>query len=64
MPMENQAAPVTKAVADALDRFARDVRANPLVRHVDSNPFKAPVTIVATLGPALDAVRQAMPVPR
>lgn len=62
--MENQAAPVTKAVADALDRFARDLRANPLVRHVDSNPFKAPVTIVATLGPALDAVRQAMPVPR
>jgi hypothetical protein len=61
---ENQATPVTKALADEINRFVRDLQANPLVKHVDANPFKVPVSVGGTLGAALDAVRKAMPAPR
>ena len=58
---ENTATPVTKAVVAELDSFSRDLRANPLVKHVDANPFKVPMNVAGTLGSALDAARKAMP---
>ena len=58
---ENAVTPITKAVVAELDSFLRDLRANPLVKHVDANPFKVPMSVGSTLGSALDAVRKAMP---
>ena len=58
---ENAVTPVTKAVVAELDSFSRDLRANPLVKHVDANPFKVPMSVASTLGSALDAARKAMP---
>jgi hypothetical protein len=59
----DDAAPVTQAVAGELERFQRDLQTNPLVKHVDSNKFGVKMSVASTLGSALTAVRNAMPVP-
>lgn len=44
-----------------LDMCITDVASNPLIKHVDNNPFGVSVNIEATLSKALKTIRQAIP---
>ena len=58
---ENEASPVTSAVAAQLRNYLREVSTNPLVKHVDSNPFGVSMRVEQTLTAALEDIRDAMP---
>jgi hypothetical protein len=44
-----------------LDMYITDVASNPLIKHVDNNPFGVNMSIEATLSKALKTIRQAIP---
>ena len=58
---DNPGSPVTQMVVDQLRDYAAEVVVNPLIRHVDKNPFGVSMNVGKTLGDALAAIRAAMP---
>jgi hypothetical protein len=59
---ENVASPLTDAIKMKLQKYLAEVQSNPLVKHVDANPFGVNVAVEKTLVAALSNVRAAMPV--
>jgi len=59
---ENVASPLTDAIKMKLQKYLTEVQSNPLVKHVDANPFGVNVSVEETLTAALRNVRAAMPV--
>jgi hypothetical protein len=60
---DDQATPITRELASRIQAFQDEVASSELVKHVDGNPFGVKVAVAQTLGPALAAVRAAMPAP-
>lgn len=60
--VQNESHPVTQVLKNRLDELMADVAGNPVIKHVDNNPFGVVLNIEATLVKALKDVRDALPV--
>ena len=58
---KDEAEPVTAAVKSKIEHAMTVLRSNPLIKHVDSNPFGVNMAIESTLGAALTQVAKTMP---
>ena len=59
---EDQDSPVTDAIRSSLDHYLASLDSHELIQLLDANPL-VPVSIAATLRPALLRIKSAMPVP-
>ena len=60
---DNKDTPITRALRARLDALIAQVATDPVIKHVDSNPFGVSTDIGTTLGNALKGVLVKLPVP-
>lgn len=59
--LESNREQTTAKLVQTIDEFITSVMSNPLIQHVDNNPFGVSMFIQATLSKALKDMRQALP---
>ena len=58
---EDEVEPITNDIRAQIDLFLADLGENPLIKHLDANPYGVVLSIQQTLTAALAQIRAAMP---